>query len=381
MDTTRSHLVRMTFVLLLGTSGCSPAAPVSASGALAVGDAGDRSDAAPPSDSVLDAALDSALDAASDPDSSTPGTSNPDSSVAPDGGPTATATVLVPNVMPSDIAVGGGFVYYTLLRGVWRVPVGGGSAEQMFATAGRTTYIAADDARFAWSGSVADVALDGAVRSCPHAGCGPGVPTNLGGGQTAQWIAVSGAAIFWTSSSDNAVRGVNGPTRYTFRYGGLQDASPNGVAIDDGEVFWSTGGLAGSRAGTVKRCSLSGSSCTPVVISDSLNPTSVLVHGDKVFVSSRQGVFRMGRDGSGATQFAGGVGATDGVTMYWGQGADVMRCAIASCTPTVHVHIDGLATGVGTYGVRGINLDTTSVYWMTGDALTVKPGAVWRAPR
>jgi hypothetical protein len=138
------------------------------------------------------------------------------------------------------------------------------------------------------------------------------------------------------------------------------------LALEGGEVFWLDGGVF-TTPGAVYRCSATGGSCTPAMISDAVGAPSVIsVHGDHVVVLSDTGVFHMGRDGSGLMRLADGrrAGATDIVTdgtrVYWAILGELYGCEIASCTAAL---IDQTTTT--NEWSSGLEIDATHLYWGT----------------
>ncbi|MBK8696979.1 MAG: hypothetical protein IPN17_33135 [Deltaproteobacteria bacterium] len=146
--------------------------------------------------------------------------------------------------------------------------------------------------------------------------------------------------------------------------------------LDGDELFWTTAGIplplfgAGGTPGTVLRCNVSGSTCAPTALAEGAmigHPQRIALGPGVVFFLTNNGLYRVGRDGTGLTRlatvttFAGANTfdlATDGTTLYWAIGLTLYRCAAAACTPEE-------ITSLGSGFTQGLEVDATSVYWGT----------------
>lgn len=302
-----------------------------------------------------------------------------------DAGPAPEGEVLVNNLSPWDIAVGGGFVYIAEANNIRRVPVGGGAPTMVWTTGSNsvaTQGVAADAMRVAWTIRNANSTVSGGVYACPHTGC-PTNPMNLNNAESTQQITIDGPAIAWTSGSLHRVFWNLGPGAGGVVSPGsnIERTSPTSVDIDDGEVFWVNAGLAiAMRPGTVLRCPLAMGACTPTQLTNTVgNPSRIAVRGADVFVMSQTGLFRMGRDGSGMTRLAAGSSGsgklvTDGTHLYWNAGSSILRCAVAACAPTA---IAQIVTGEG---LAGMDIDGEYLYFGTAD-FAHRVGSVRRVRR
>ncbi len=277
-----------------------------------------------------------------------------------DAGPPMGSTILA-TVGTTDIALGGGHVYFTTDTMIGRVPIAGGPTEAVYAfSASAPNDIDADDTRIAWTERNAST-IWGAVNSCPIGGCG-GMPTALPhGAENASEVSLGGDMAYWLSGSVRTVLGA-GPGAWSVRSPGLSVAD---VEVEGGDVFWLDGGVAGT-GGAVYRCPASGS-CTPTMLSNAVGaPLTLSVSGDHVVVLSRTGVFHMGRDGSAVTRLGDGRTAgytdivTDGTRVYWAILESLYGCELASCTPAL---ID--QTTATNDWTSGLELDATHLYWGT----------------
>lgn len=280
--------------------------------------------------------------------------------------------------VPSDLAVAAGYVYYTYDTTVRRIPLGGGPTETFYrATMSAPQGIAADADGVAWTERFAS-SVAGSVRSCPHAGC-PATPMAYSGGESTGTVALAPTRVAWTSPtiasvfvSDRAMGG--GSTGH--RAAGQAQYAPTSLVLDGDQLFWTTagipipGGAPGGTPGTVLRSTVGGSTWSPTVLAEGAmigHPQRIALGPGVVFFLTSNGLFRVGRDGTGLTRLATvttGVGAntfdlaTDGTTLYWAIGLSLYRCAAAACTPET-------ITSLGSGFTQGLEVDATSVYWGT----------------
>lgn len=303
----------------------------------------------------------------------------------PEDGGTADAStptegeILTADYAPYDLALGGGYVYFTEADAVRRVPVGGGAVEEMFRTGSpsvATRGIGADADRFAWTHRDAMSLVNGAVQACPHAGCGAS-PETFSANESTNRIDVDGTVVAWTSPSIMNLQGVTGTMGWSVP---TNSAAPLDVDVDGNDVFWITAGIVGPEAAFA--CDASGGTCTPAMISDAVGaPLRIAVAGEHVVVLSDTGLFHMGRDGSGASRLADGVSpggdandlTTDGVDVYWSTRGQLYGCAIAACTPTLVAMASGQVSA-------GLAVDDTNIYWATADPFH-RTGAIRRVAR
>lgn len=371
-----THRSWFAFVSAVALTACSsePAAGDASTPADAVADAGPTPDSATVDVPQEDTSL--AVDAPTEDVSSV------------DAGAATEGEVLTAAFAPWDIGLGGGFVYVAEGNNIQRLPVAGGAPAMVYTTGSNsvaTQSVAADAARVAWTERNANSTVSGAVRACPHAGCA--TPMGIPAMESTQRVAIDGDAVAWTSASLSRVfwsAGAMGSGGSTSPAGNLSHTGPTAVAINGGDVFWTTGGLPlAMRPGAVLRCSLGSSTCAPTELSNAVgNPNALAVHGGDVFVISPTGVFRMGRDGSGLTRLAEGYrgtggyvdAVTDGTTLYWTDAESVYRCAVAACAPAVH------ATAPAGQRVVGLEIDAEYVYFGTAD-IARRGGSVRRARR
>lgn len=354
-------LLPVTFSLLAGCSDPAPAA-----------------DAATDAPTVVDVP---ATDVAS-PDVPAADVPAPDAGAAdvpaPEDVPTTpTEGMVLVAATPWDIAIGGGYLYYTEANNVRRVPVAGGAPELMYTTGSNsiaTSGIDADGARFAWTTRDANSTVRGSVYACPHAGCGATPPANLNSGESTNRIAIEGSHIFWTSGSNSIVRGTTWAS--PLPVGNLSRTGTSDVDVEGGDVFWVNAGLAlAMRPGTVLKCPAAASSCTPTEFPVMVgNPLRIAVSGNAVYVLSTSGLYRMDRVGANLTRLADGATgagayvdlAADAAGVYWGDAGRLLRCDPAACAPRVIAEVPGARS-------QGLALDATSVYWAAG--------AIRRVPR
>lgn len=337
---------------------------------------------------------DAASDAGATPDTVTADVPQADTSAPPedvssvDAGAATEGEVLTAAFAPWDIGLGGGFVYVAEGNNIQRVPVAGGAPTLVYTTGSNsvaTQSVAADAARVAWTERNANSTVSGAVRACPHSGCA--TPTAIPAMESTQRVAIDGDVVAWTSASLSRVfwsAGAMGSGGSPSPGGNLSHTGPTAVAIDGGDVFWTTGGLPlAMRPGAVLRCSVGAGCSSPTELSSAVgNPNALAVRGADVFVISTTGVFRMGRDGSGLTRIAEGYrgtggyvdAVTDGTTLYWTDAESVYRCAAAACAPAVH------ATAPAGQRVVGLEIDAEYVYFGTAD-IARRGGSVRRARR
>jgi len=276
---------------------------------------------------------------------------------------------LIDNMPVFDIALGGGFVYYTEGNNVRRVPIAGGASELMYTTGSNslaTQFVDADDARFVWTQRNANSTVQGAVRACAHTGCGAmpmGVPAAQGGESTNR-IAVQGDLVYWTSGTVSRVVGTHWASPLPM--GNLARSGVSDVAIDGDEVFWTNAGLSiAMRPGSVLKCPARGNCNTPTELATMVgSPHRIAVRGAVVLVLSPAGLYRMDRAGGGLVRLADGASAngdrsdlaTDGVEAFWSENDRLFTCTLSACVPRVMASVPG-------QGSRGIELDDTTVYW------------------
>jgi hypothetical protein len=279
-------------------------------------------------------------------------------------------TIVLDNVAPSDLAIGGGFLYFTQANLVRRIPTAGGAPEQMYTTGSNsvaTSSIDADGARFAWTERDANSTVRGAARACPHSGCGGATPANLNTGESTQRISIEGSHIFWTSASNSIVRGTSWASPLPIS--NLSRTGTSDVAVEGGDVFWVNAGLPiAMRPGTVLKCAAAATSCTPMEFPVMVgSPTRIAVRGSAVYVLSSTGLFRTDRNGAGLTRLADGATgnggfidlAADATGVYWADGRRLLTCDPSACTARVIAEVPG----TGLTGIVAIALDATSVYW------------------
>lgn len=283
--------------------------------------------------------------------------------------------------VPIDLAVAGGYVYFTTEIGgarVRRIPVTGGAAETMHTgTTSGPKAIDADSDGFVWTERFAST-VAGAVRGCPLAGCGAAPLSYPNPSESTSEVAVSSARVAWASGSNSSVvlcvRSGN-PCR-VMRPANPSHYTPSSLAFDGDELFWAAAGIAvpggmGGTPGSILRCNTAGNTCAPTaVLNDPSvgNPVRIALGPGVMYVMSTTGLFRANRDGSGLTRLAmipTGTGnntydlVVDGTTVFWAVGQTLSRCdASSGCAPTVIASL-----GVGF--TAGLALDATSVYWGT----------------
>ena len=320
--------------------------------------------------------------------------------VAPDA-PAAADVVVAPSdggaagepltmEVPEDIAVGGGYVYFTRGTFVRRIALAGGAPTTVYtATGSGPTGIDADATGFAWTERFAST-VAGAVRSCPHGGC-PMTPTRYAGAESSNRVAVSATRVAWTSVSASTIVARSRDTAsggWSYRAAMPMQYTPTDIALDGDEVYWTTAGISvpggGGTPGMVLRCSAAATSCAPTTLAAGAmigHPARIALAPGAVFFVSDTGLFRVGRDGTGLTQLAPvttGTGAntfdlaTDGTTVYWAVGGSLFRCAAASCAP------EAMAS-LGPAFTNGLALDAASVFW--GQMNLSRAGGILRFAR
>lgn len=273
-----------------------------------------------------------------------------------------------------DLAVAGGFVYYANASAVRRVPVAGGATTTVYtATASAATSVDADATGVAWTERFAST-IQGAVRSCPHAGC-PAAPMAYNGAESSNRVALSANRVAWTSATAATVLvrdRATGRGGWSYRATMSMQYTPSDVAFDGDDIFWTTAGISvpggAGTPGMVLRCSAAADACAPTVLASGAmigHPDRVAVAPGAVFFLSDVGLFRVGRDGAGLTRLASvttGIGAntfdlaTDGTTVYWAVGGSLFRCAAAACAPET---MASLGPGFS----KGLALDGAWVFW------------------
>nr|MBK7068589.1 hypothetical protein [Deltaproteobacteria bacterium] len=259
-----------------------------------------------------------------------------------------------------------------------RIPLGGGPTETFYrAMMSAPQGIAADADGVAWTERFAS-SVAGIVRSCPHAGC-PATPMAYSGGESSGAVALAPTRVAWTSPTIASVlvrsRAMGGGST-GYRAAGQSQYAPTSLVLDGDELFWTTAGIplplfgAGGTPGTVLRCNVSGSTCAPTALAEGAmigHPQRIALGPGVVFFLTNNGLYRVGRDGTGLTRlatvttFAGANTfdlATDGTTLYWAIGLTLYRCAAAACTPEE-------ITSLGSGFTQGLEVDATSVYWGT----------------
>ena len=293
--------------------------------------------------------------------------------------------------VPEDIAVGGGYLYFTRSTLVRRIALTGGAPTTVYtATGSGPTGIDADATGFAWTERFAST-VAGAVRSCPHEGC-PAMPTRYSGAESSNRVAVSATRVAWTSASASTIvvrRRDTASGGWSYRAAMPMQYTPTDIALDGDEVYWTTGGISipgggGGTPGMVLRCSAAAMSCAPTMLAAGEmigHPHRIALGPGAVFFVSDTGLFRVGRDGAGLTRLAPvttGTGAntfdlaTDGTTVYWAIGGSLFRCAAASCTPQV-------LASLGPGFTNGLALDAASVFW--GQMSLSRVGGILRFAR
>lgn len=339
---------------------------------------------APNTDSQVDAGTDGDSEVEDDASTDDPdgSTSDPDGSTEdPDASLPKEAKVLTEGYVPRDIAVGGGFVYFTETNYVRRLPVNGGDAVQLHQTQAAnigTRSIAADSNRFAWTEFQAGNSVVGDVFGCEHSGCNDS-PKNFFADQSTQRIDLAGDVTAWTSLSKKSVQGLTGNLNWQAQF---TDGELVDIAAAGHDVFWASAEFVASVGKNgIHGCNVSAGSCAASLLNDQVGkPFAISAAGDNVLVLGDAGVFRMDLDGQNSTKIADSVGVankshivTDGTMAYWAINAKLFACEISSCTATEILEVSGQES-------RALALDDEAVYWATAEMLE-GAGAIRRIDR
>lgn len=253
---------------------------------------------------------------------------------------------------PRSVVVRDGFAYFTVYEdgALRRTPVRGGETKTLASDIEDATGLALDDA-FAY---VTSNTSRGSVVRIPRGGGEAKILVEELDHPTA--IVVDGKRVVFATASSVKTVGTEGGAVDTIAEG----PAPSGVAVADGEVFYSVyhAGIVGARRGKGP---------ARVVFSGLAFPAGIAITGDRVLVAcTGDGTLRSFRfDGSDAAVLARRKGlptsiAVDPPFVYYTDGAGaVLRVGVSAR----EAEPDVFATGQT--APDGIAVDATHVYWVT----------------
>jgi hypothetical protein len=237
----------------------------------------------------------------------------------------------------------------------------------------RRQHAGVDGANVYWAANNSG-GSSGKVASCPLAGCPmPASPTVLASGQTGPWgVAVDSGNVYWSTGStlDKAPLPSGGSVTPV----GSESKSIQPIAVDTANAYWA------DVNGSVMRCALSGcsSSATSLSTASVASPsngltldganvywtTSGILSGINAFIGT---VSKVPIGGGTVTVIAtlqnepAGI-AVDNTSVYWANSGagTIVKCPLAGCPSNKQTT---LAQSQDT--PNGVAVDGTYVYWTT----------------
>ncbi|HVZ74197.1 MAG TPA: hypothetical protein VHJ20_17580, partial [Polyangia bacterium] len=248
---------------------------------------------------------------------------------------------------------------------------GSGTTETFYSSTRLINQITVDADTVYWSETFGGGdTTNGALRSCPQAGCPAAPPTLAMNQQDPAGVAVDDTYIYWCNGGTrdcyrtNKSTGNGGNTIFKVPPSSALDYStPSEIAADASAVFFAATGtaVAGMHFGTVASCPLTGCTTTimPTVVGMNVPASGLALDATHVFWTSSSGMsWQADKNGANKVMLgAGGVDiVTDGINVYWSAPNTIYKCAVGGCAaPT--------ALATTTTGARGMAIDATHVYW------------------
>ncbi len=237
------------------------------------------------------------------------------------------------------VAVDSTYVYWAAGAPVKvaKTPIGGGTRTTLFTAQGGTV---ANGSLAVYGGDLYASVSAGIVK-CAVGGCNS-QPTMLSVTFGTSTLAVDSQNVYWLDSGDKTdglvyacALGGCGNSPSTFASG---QAVPVSIVSDSKNVYWTNGGVGSTHAGTVMTCPVSGCAQPTTLASGQSVPWWLAIDANSVYWANTN------VDGS------------------------ISKCPLSGCGAGPAV----LESGVPTYLVNGLAIDSTYVYW-GGEG-------VWRAP-